>query len=288
MRAPIDDNQQPYASQIAAAPLQPPHVSQQQSYAHSNPVSAALPFPRDLALHDTGRSGVALESAMPRQSMQSSQLAHQPALVGAEHSAQFWEQSQFTHLNQQQDLHVRPQPPQHLHGTQFSSLPNGPAAAPTAAFEDTRADVAHAEKELELLNIAIEEAKARQLSLKEEIATVNADIAAATKALNVKRDRATDLQQVCASLQQGHAGLKTVLAEAAQLPQESEGLEKMRARFFLVQSNGHKTRQAIQVVDAIAARCSLCGHSPCNPLQMLQADLDIMREQVLLLQPCRY
>ncbi len=117
-------------------------------------------------------------------------------------------------------------------------------------------DDSHAERELELLKAAIEEAKARHLSLKETIAAVNADIAAATKALNAKRDRATDLQQVCASLQQGHAGLKTVLAEAAQLPQESEGLEKMRARFFLVQSNGHKMRQAIQVMDGMATVCS--------------------------------
>jgi len=126
-------------------------------------------------------------------------------------------------------------------------------------------EVLDAEQELALLNRAIEEAQARQKSLKEHIASANADIAAATKTLNAKRDRATDVQQVCASMQQGHAGLKTVLAEAALLPHESEGVEKMRARLFLVRANGQKARNAIQVnfIKLLAISVLHITNNPC-------------------------
>jgi hypothetical protein len=171
---------------------------------------------------------------------------HQPAIHGYVQPEEPVFQQQ--HQQSQQDWHVQPQRP---HSLQHQEAYNEHTIDPSASFTSS-ANERGAEQELSLLQVAIQEAEDRQNSLKEAIAAVNADIAAATKSLNAKRDRATDMQQVCASLQQGHAGLKTVLAEAAQLPSESEGVEKMRARLFLVQSNAHKARQAIQVIETVA------------------------------------
>jgi len=162
----------------------------------------------------------------------------------------------------QQRLHQQ-QPQQHIQRETYHE----PSIGPPTSFADLehQKEVLDAEQELALLNRAIEEAQARQKSLKEHIASANADIAAATKTLNAKRDRATDVQQVCASMQQGHAGLKTVLAEAALLPHESEGVEKMRARLFLVRANGQKARNAIQVnfIKLLAISVLHITNNPC-------------------------
>ena len=162
----------------------------------------------------------------------------------------------------QQRLHQQ-QPQQHIQLETYHE----PSIGPPTSFADLehQKEVLDAEQELALLNRAIEEAQARQKSLKEHIASANADIAAATKTLNAKRDRATDVQQVCASIQQGHAGLKTVLAEAALLPHESEGVEKMRARLFLVRANGQKARNAIQVnfIKLLAISVLHITNNPC-------------------------
>jgi hypothetical protein len=207
---------------------------------------------------------------------------HQSTVQGhAQPEEPVFQQQQLQQYQQsQQDWHVQPQQPSSM---QHHESYNEPIIAPSASSTPL-ADERDAEHELSLLQVAIQEAEDRQKSLKEAIAAVNADIAAATKSLNAKRDRATDMQQVCASLQQGHAGLKTVLAEAAQLPSESEGVEKMRARLFLVQSNGHKARQAIQVVfETVALLLSNVIQTPAEQfLQVVQGELDHMREQVPL------
>lgn len=242
VRAPADDGQQPCAPPIH---IQPPYFNEQHVQSHSN-FEAAAPLPPG--------DHMARNAARPDHSLASSGAGamHEhrtPAAAAAlqAHSGQSWQQQSHAHHNQQQHLPSQPQPQPHQHGAQHPSL-----SAASVVREDHLAETAEAERELTLLKIAIKEAQARQLSLKEQIAAINADIAAETKSLNAKRERATDLQQVCASLQQGHAGLKTVLAEAAQLPEESEGFEKMRARLFLVRSNGHKARQTIQVTSAAA------------------------------------
>jgi hypothetical protein len=162
------------------------------------------------------------------------------------HSQQFFDQQQnLRHYQQQQQQQQQQWEQQVEHMPRNDAIGDPSASTPQFALQKQDLD---AEQELILLQAAISEAQARQTNLKEDIAAVNADIAAATKLLNARRERSADLQQVCASLQQGHAGLKTVLAEAAHIPQESDAVEKMRARLFLVQANGHKARQGIQVM----------------------------------------
>jgi hypothetical protein len=257
VRAPIVDEQQVFTSQIAAAPLRPPDLNVQRTLAHSKYDLSPPPFQGDGVTDESARHSVANASAVPSQMVQPHPFReHQ--LSAAVHSGYPWEREQRADHDEQ---HAHSQPQQHTHAAQFPSLSNQSVVASGSSFYDNQVNDAHSEKELALLNVAIEEAHARQLSLKEQIAAVNADITAATKTLNVRRDRATDLQQVCASLQQGHPESKTVFAEAAQLSQESEGLDKMRARFFLVQSKGHKTREMIQVICCTTAlHCQRAPH----------------------------
>jgi hypothetical protein len=247
VRAPASDGQQPCAPHVAPAPIQnqPPYFNEQRVQSHSNFDAAAPLPPGDHVARNAGQPGHSFASARAGAMHEHHAPVAAAAAALQAHSGQSWQQQSHGHHNQQQQ-HL-PSQPQQQHVAQHPSLP-----AASVVREDHQAETAEAERELTLLKIAIQEAQARQLSLKEQIAAINADIAAETKSLNAKRERATDLQQVCASLQQGHAGLKTVLAEAAQLPEESEGLEKMRARLFLVQSNGHKARQTIQVTSAAA------------------------------------
>jgi chromosome segregation ATPase len=210
------------------------HGNEQLLHQHS---SVGTPMPATAGC-DPSCSSYGTAAATPRDFPEMGSLHENQA-----HSQQiFYQQQNLRHYQQQQ---------QQQWEQQVEHMPRndaiGDPSASTHQFALQKQDV-DAEQELILLQAAISEAQARQTNLKEDIAAVNADIAAATKLLNARRERSADLQQVCASLQQGHAGLKTVLAEAAHIPQESEGVEKMRARLFLVQANGHKARQAIQVM----------------------------------------
>lgn len=207
------------------------HGNEQPLHQRSN---VGTPMPAT-AGRDPSSSSYGTAAATPRDFPDMGSLHENQA-----HSQQLFDQQQNLRHYQQQQWEQ-----------QVEHMPRndafGDPSASTAQFALQKQDV-DAEQELILLQAAISEAQARQTNLKEDIAAVNADIAAATKLLNARRERSADLQQVCASLQQGHAELKTVLAEAAHIPQESEGVEKMRARLFLVQANGHKARQAIQVM----------------------------------------
>ena len=188
---------------------------------------------------DPSSSGYGAAAATPRDFPEMESLhEHQAHSRLSVHPQQPFDQQQHLRRYQQQQWE------QHAEHMPRNDAIGDPSAS-TAQFALQKQDV-DAEQELILLQAAISEAHARHVTLKEDIAAANADIAAATKLLNARRERSADLQQVCASLQQGHAGLKTVLAEAAHIPQESVGVEKMRARLFLVQSNGHKARQAIR------------------------------------------
>jgi chromosome segregation ATPase len=264
------------------------HGNEQPLYPRSN---VGTPMPA-AAGRDPSSSIYGTAAATPRDfpEMQSPH-EHQAHARGSAHPRQLVDQQQhLRHYGQQQGE----QQAEHMPRDHAIDAP-----ATTAQFALHKQDV-DAEQELILLQAAISEAQARQANLKEDIAAVNADIAAATKLLNARRERSADLQQVCASLQQGHAGLKTVLAEAAHIPQESEGVEKMRARLFLVQANGHKARHAIQVITEprvvqTKQLPELNLHPPPPPhpcpsfaflfdmLQVLQAELDLMKVQVALL-----
>jgi hypothetical protein len=277
VRAPIDDPQEPFIAHSAAAQPYPLHFNTPIFHQHSSSEPMLPPASLENSRYDTTGSSLAPAAAMPGDTILGMEAQHHaqyqppkpyPTQAPAHSEEPLAHQHHFhQHQQLQQNWHVQPQ--QLPHQPQFQE----PTADPSTSQID-------AEQELSLLLVAIDEAETRQTSLKEDIAAVNAEIAAATKALNVKRDRVTDLQQVCASLQQGHAGLKTVLAEAAQLPFESEGVEKMRARLFLVQSNGHKARQAIQVIFANVTMLLFIVAENLTTNQVVQGELDHMREQV--------
>ena len=273
MRAPIDDPQEHLIAHSAAAQPYPLHFNNTPIlHQRSSSESMPLPAPLENSRYDPSGSSLASAAAMPGATTLGMEAQHRaqyqpPQPYPMQALAHSEQPLAHQHQQLQQNWHVQPQ--QLPLQTQFQE----PTVDPFASQRD-------AEQELSLLLVAIDEAETRQNSLKEDIAAVNAEIAAATKSLNVKRDRVTDLQQVCASLQQGHAGLKTVLAEAAQLPFESEGVEKMRARLFLVQSNGHKARQAIQVIFANVTMLLLIVAENLTANQVVQGELDHIREQV--------